>query len=245
MSNDAGENSAKREYTLLMETQELRVFALSAVLNCVVRHCSQGRGGHYLDPIPTVIKVRRICPGNLSRMTDQDGSPTPRPARPTSARGEAPRSEGPKPARRGRDGGQGRKGEGRPKDRRPTPARTLQRSSDRSGPAAEPDIEAVTLCALDPPWTVRVLGRGGGDQGGAVPLMLLGFWEPDSVESAPKLEAWAVGTRFSEISCDVIETLVARAKPHRERSSRPQPETRPRRRGGRRGGRGAGPGRPR
>lgn len=99
-------------------------------------------------------------------------------------------------------------------------------------------MTALTLCALDPPRTVRVLGAGGGAAPGAVPILLLGFWLPDSEELEPEREVWAVARSLAELSSRTLESLWERSVVPKPKDIVSPPPARPRRRPGRRGGRG-------
>ena len=151
---------------------------------------------------------------------NEDRSPAPRPpsARPPSAR-PAP----PPPAR----GGARKPARPRQRDRRgpaartrnestakPTPARLVEGS--RNGTGGEPDVPETVIEHDGRLWTVRLLGRArGGPSTGAVPLLLLGFWEGQGASACgpPALEHLMVGRTLCALSPGQLEVALERARP--------------------------------
>lgn len=146
-------------------------------------------------------------------------------------------SRPPEPVRGRRGGARRPESAGEPKPARPPSARSLSSTPEPASEAGT-EVTALTLYALDPPRTVRVLGAGGGAAAGAVPILLLGFWPPDSEEPEPEREVWAVARSLAELSSRTLESLWARSVVPKPKDMDSPPPVRPRRRPGRRGGHG-------
>lgn len=94
----------------------------------------------------------------------------------------------------------------------PRPARDAA-PPDPSPTGPEPDAAEVTLEVGDETWVVRVLGRAGGSQDGATPLLLLGFWAPDSDGADHARELLIVGRTLNELTDSDLRETYERAAP--------------------------------
>jgi hypothetical protein len=137
-------------------------------------------------------------------------------APPTPARNGPPRPPPTRPRanRRHEHAGRGRKRDGQAK---PTPARAFGGGSG-GPPNGDVDAAEAVLESGGRTWAVRVLGRSGGGRArsGAVPLLLLGFWEDGCDGERPALEAIVVGRTLAELASERLEAALAEARPPRE-----------------------------
>jgi hypothetical protein len=96
---------------------------------------------------------------------------------------------------------------GTPKGK-PTPAREM--APPPAGPPLEADLAETQLELGETRWTVRVLGRAGRASGTTPPLLLLGFWEDESLDQ-PSLEVLVAAKSLRTLTTDRLQEAFARA----------------------------------
>lgn len=169
----------------------------------------------------------------LPTMSDRDPSRgdegkggRPRPPRPV---GTGQRSAPKPPSARDSDG----RGKGKAERTKPTPVRAMA-AVEAPPPPTDPDLEEAEVSIGEITWLVRVVGRSGGAECSATPLLLLGFWKADAPEGEREREALVVGRTLRDLTPAALRRAFRRSVPPPE----PKEETG----GGRgRGGRGRGP----
>jgi len=110
-----------------------------------------------------------------------------------------------------------------PPARPPSPKPLSVRDVTGEVPAqqAAPDLDEAQIEVADERWTVRVLGRAGRASGASPPLLLLGFWRPESSDPTPALEAMVVSSALGNLSEEALAEALSRAGPPRDPDRRP------------------------
>lgn len=99
---------------------------------------------------------------------------------------------------------------------KPTPVRDMAPVESTPAPT-EPDLEEAEVSIEGETWTVRVLGRSGGERASATPLLLLGFWEDDPEADDPDREALIVGRTLASLTPAALRSAYRASEPPRER----------------------------
>jgi hypothetical protein len=86
-------------------------------------------------------------------------------------------------------------------------------SADEGRPTSEPDVAEVELEAEGGVWQVTVLGRSGGSQGRAPPLLLLGFRRAEGGAGDAAREATVVAHALSDLTPARLEAALGEALP--------------------------------
>lgn len=173
--------------------------------------------------VPAVAESRSSPRARSPPITDRPDSPDPKPTdqatRLPSARDTATGDEA-------RPSGRPKRGESRRGQRRgaaPTPRPARDAAPTEPLPAGpEPDVAEASFEVGDEAWVVRVLGRAGGSRDGATPLLLLGFWAPDSGGADHIRELLIVGRALSELTDSDLRAAHGRAGPPRADPERGQ-----------------------
>jgi hypothetical protein len=99
-----------------------------------------------------------------------------------------------------------------PAEFKPTPARVMAATEGEPSPSAA-TVETITLESGGSSWSVRVLGRSGGGDASAVPLLLLGFWEGLEPQGDPQRERVVVGRSLTTMSDGDLRDALTAARP--------------------------------
>jgi hypothetical protein len=97
----------------------------------------------------------------------------------------------------------------RPGAGKPIPVREL--NGEPPPQPAESDVEEAQVEVEGAYWTVRVLARSGRASGATAHLLLLGFWESESVEDDPSLEAMVAARTLQGMSEEALAAALSDA----------------------------------